>query len=136
MAVRVGLRDAVADFVVAVLRQEIQAACDCVLRDRGQPPQRVIAVGCNLARLIGFRNHSSERIVGSRRRRLVEIDHRRLPVQQVVLILRGVLPRVGNGDLIPAVVVLERGDVVESVGQRGAPSGIVVAVGRGVAVAS
>ena len=134
MAIRVGLRDAVAHFVVAVGGDEIQAAGDGVLGDGGEPFEGVVAVGGDFSGLVGLGGDASESVVRGRGSCLVGIDDGDLAVQRVVLILRDVLARVFDRGLVAGVVVGKGGHVAERVGERGAASGIVVAVGGGVAV--
>jgi len=64
VVVRVGLRDAVADLVIAVAghqRIPIQE-----LRHARQPAQRIVAVLCRLIRLVGLRRHPPQRIIADR----------------------------------------------------------------------
>lgn len=91
MAVGVSLADAAAQFVVGVCRHQRHAVQR--LRDRGQPPQRVIAVLRDLARLIGPGNLAAQRIVGNGFRGQIREDGLGAPAQRLITSPSGMLPR-------------------------------------------
>ena len=66
MVLGVGLCDAIADFIIAVGGDEVEAAGYGVLRDRGQAAEGVVAIGGDFACLVGLRADATVQLLLTR----------------------------------------------------------------------
>src|SRR5207237_3581826 len=132
LTVRICLRVSIADLVVAVPRDEIDAV-HVFICHRSEMPEDIVTVLGPDPRLIDTRAAIALRVVLGGLVGRVRIGHANAMVQFVVAVRDRVLVRVGDRDLVAEVVVRERRGLVESIRDTDPTTCIVVAVRGGMA---